>query len=39
MSNLRHHIARMAQVCHFLRCCNLFYSVVIFELDTIMIVL
>jgi hypothetical protein len=37
--SLRHHITRMAEVCHFLRCCNLFYGVVLFELDPIVIVL
>jgi hypothetical protein len=38
-TNLRRHIARMAEVCHFLRCCNLSCSAVIFELDPIVIVL
>jgi hypothetical protein len=37
--NLRSHITRMTEVCHFLRCCNLFCSAVIFELDPIVIVL
>jgi hypothetical protein len=37
--NLGRHIARMAEVCHFLRYCNIFCSVVIFELHVIVIVL
>jgi hypothetical protein len=37
--NLRRHITRMAEVCHFVRCCSLSCSVVIFELDPIVIVL
>jgi hypothetical protein len=37
--NLRRHIAKTTEVCHFLRCCNLSCSVVIFELDPIVIVL
>jgi hypothetical protein len=37
--NLRRHITRMAEVCHFLRCCSLFCNAVIFELDPIVIVL
>jgi hypothetical protein len=37
--NLRRHIKRMAEVFHFLRCCNLSCSVVIFELDVIVVLL
>jgi hypothetical protein len=37
--NLHRHIARMTEVCHFSRCCNLSCSVVIFEPDPIVIVL
>jgi hypothetical protein len=37
--NLCPHIAIMVEVCHFLRCYSLSCSVVIFELDPIVIVL
>jgi hypothetical protein len=36
---LHRHITRMTEVCHFLRCCSLFCSAVIFELNPIVFVL